>query len=170
MADLDAFTELLDHPMYVVTAVAADGERAGCLVGFASQCSIGPARFTVWLSRKNHTYGVACRSSHLAVHLLSRTRIETARLFGEETGDVTDKFARVEWRPGPGGAPVLADARAWFVGRVEARWDGGDHVGFLLAPVAEGPPELATAGRSTAGPSGLLCLSDVLGFTPGHPA
>ncbi|MFE5484403.1 flavin reductase family protein [Streptomyces sp. NPDC056527] len=164
MSGLDAFTEALDPPMYVVTAVAADGERAGCLVGFASQCSIHPARFTVWLSRKNHTYGVACRSSHLAVHVLSRARMETARLFGEETGDEIDKLARVAWTPGHGGVPVLSDACAWFVGRVETRWDGGDHVGFLLAPVAEGPAPLA-ADRTD-----LLSLSDVSHFSPGHPA
>lgn len=165
MSGLDGFTEALDPPMYVVTAVAADGERAGCLVGFASQCSINPARFTVWLSRKNHTYGVACRSSHLAVHVLSRTRMETARLFGEETGEEIDKFARVDWTPGHGGVPVLSDASAWFVGRVETRWDGGDHVGFLLDPVAEGSSVPPAAERP-----GLLCLSDVAHFSPGHPA
>lgn len=48
VTDVDPFN-LLDHPMYVVTA-EADGERAGCLVGYASQCSIQPARFMVWLS------------------------------------------------------------------------------------------------------------------------
>ncbi len=40
----DAFTELtaaMDYPMFVVTAAAA-GEQSGCLVGFATQCSIDP--------------------------------------------------------------------------------------------------------------------------------
>ncbi|MFB7368609.1 flavin reductase family protein [Streptomyces sp. NPDC056222] len=191
MTGLDVFTDVLDHPVYVVTAAAGDGERAGCLVGFASQCSIEPARFTVWLSRNNHTYLVACRSSHLAVHVLRRAQIETARLFGEETGDEVDKFTRVTWRTGPGGAPVLADARAWFVGRVEERWDGGDHVGFLLTPVAVGAsePDKATdaedgtqpEAEGVADPEGsvrpegagrpaLLRLSDVSDFSPGHPA
>lgn len=164
MSDLDAFTGVLDPPMYVVTGVAADGERAGCLVGFASQCSIQPARFTVWLSRRNHTYRVARHSSHLAVHALSRTEMETARLFGEETGDEIDKFARVDWTPGHGGVPVLSGVRAWFVGRVETRWDGGDHVGFLLAPVAEG------SSTPSADRTPLLRLGDVTHFTPGHPA
>lgn len=38
---LEALTAALDYPMFVVT-VAAGGERAGCLVGFATQCSIDP--------------------------------------------------------------------------------------------------------------------------------
>ncbi|MFE2251449.1 flavin reductase, partial [Streptomyces lavendulae] len=51
MTELDPFTDYLDGPVYVVAvAVAVGAERAGCLVGFASQCSIDPPRFIVWLS------------------------------------------------------------------------------------------------------------------------
>ncbi|WP_309050948.1 flavin reductase family protein [Streptomyces sp.] len=168
MAHLDAVTDLLDPPVFVVTARAGDGTRAGCLVGFASQCSIDPEGFMVWLSRRNHTYEVACRSAHLAVHVLSRARLETARLFAEETGHRVDKFARTEWTEGPHGTPLLADADAWFVGRVEERTDGGDHVGFRLTPVAGGSsgPE----GRADEGRPRALRLGDVLHFSPGHPA
>ncbi|MET9437300.1 flavin reductase family protein [Streptomyces sp. NPDC006551] len=156
--------------MYVVTAAGEeDGEPAGCLVGFASQCSIGPARFVVWLSRENRTYRAACRASHLAVHVLSRARSDLARWFGERTGDDIDKFAEVDWRPGPGGAPVLRGARAWFVGRVLDRFEGGDHVGFLLAPVTEGSADPTDPAADVARP-GLLHLSDVEHFSPGHPA
>ncbi|MEU7011046.1 flavin reductase family protein [Streptomyces sp. NPDC046332] len=163
MTDLDNFTDLLDYPMYVVTAAAPDGERAGCLVGFASPCSIHPPRFMAWLSRENHTYRVACRSAYLAVHVLSHEHRETARLFGEETGDRVDKFTRASFSPSEyAGVPVLDDCVAWFVGRVEARLEGGDHVGFLLAPVSESPPGDPGAG--------VIRLSDVVDFSPGHPA
>lgn len=161
----DGFTEALDYPMYVVTAATADGERAGCLVGFASPCSIHPPRFMAWLSTANHTYRVACRASHLAVHVLRDDQEETAALFGGRTGDDTDKFARVDWRPGEGGAPVLADCRAWLVGEIRERVGGGDHVGFLLAPVEQSPP-----GPSDPSGAPLLRLGDVTDLTPGHPA
>ena len=39
----------LDYPMFIVTC-ADERERAGCLVGFATQCSIDPPRFLVCLS------------------------------------------------------------------------------------------------------------------------
>ncbi|MET9678456.1 flavin reductase family protein [Streptomyces sp. NPDC006482] len=161
MTGLDAFTDVLDYPMYAVTA-AAGGEQAGCLVGFASQCSIHPPRFMVWISTANHTYRVARRASHLAVHALRRDQGRMAELFGGRTGDDIDKFGRVAWSPGQGGAPVLLDSCAWLVGRVEGRAEGGDHVGFLLAPVTQSPP----------GPvrPPLLRLSDVMGLSPGHPA
>ncbi|OPG09099.1 flavin oxidoreductase [Streptomyces sp. GKU 895] len=147
--------------MYVVTA-QADGEKAGCLVGFASQCSIQPARFMVWLSKANRTYRVAERTDRLAVHLLHRSQDHLARLFGGETGDHTDKFTQVPWHAAPGGPPVLDEAPAWFIGHVESRIDGGDHVGFLLIPEAtEGP-----VGSRTP----VLTLSDTHDIDPGHPA
>ncbi|MGG8407859.1 flavin reductase family protein [Streptomyces sp. 12297] len=162
MADLDAFTDVLDYPVYVVTAMAG-GERAGCLVGFASQCSIEPPRFMVWLSKANRTYRVALRASDLAVHALRADQKQTAALFGSRTGDDTDKFADIAWRPPVHGtAPVLEDAYAWFLGRIEARVDGGDHVGFLLSPTDQSPP-------GAAGPA-LLLFSQVQDLSPGHPA
>ncbi|MFG2989252.1 flavin reductase family protein [Streptomyces sp. NPDC048257] len=163
MADteLDPFAEALNGPVYVVT-VAAEGERSGCLVGFASQCSIRPPRFMVWLSVQNHTFRVARGASHLAVHVLDRGQRSLAELFGGETGDEVDKLAQVDWRPSADGSPVLTGAAAWFVGRIESRIDGGDHVGFLLAPTEVGPP-VRTAPT-------LLRYRDVKEIDPGHPA
>ncbi|MFJ6756360.1 MULTISPECIES: flavin reductase family protein [unclassified Streptomyces] len=162
---LDAFTGVLDGPMYVVT-VAAGEERSGCLVGFASQCSIRPPRFVVWLSTANHTYRVARGASYLTVHALRRDQHGLAELFGGETGDRVDKLARVSWRPSRDGSPVLTDVRTWFVGEIEGRIEGGDHVGFLLAPVEEGPPgDDGTDGSAV----GLLRYSDAEGIPPGHP-
>ncbi|MGW0389988.1 flavin reductase family protein [Streptomyces sp. NPDC003042] len=162
MTELDAFTGVLDGPMYVVTAAAGDA-RAGCLVGFASQCSIHPPRFVVWLSTANHTYRVACEASHVTVHLLLREQRELAELFGGETGDRVDKFARTGWQPGEAGSPVLTAVRTWFTGRIEGRIEGGDHVGFLLAPARQCRP-------SDGPPPALLRYSDVRDLEPGHPA
>ncbi|MEU1352045.1 flavin reductase family protein [Streptomyces sp. NPDC005795] len=161
MTALDPFTDALDCPLYVVTASAA-GERAGCLVGFASQCSIRPARFIVWLSKANRTYRVAARADRLAVHLLGHDQDHLARLFGGATGDTTDKFTRTAWHPGPGGVPVLDEAPVWFVGRVQSRFDGGDHCGFLLAPEAAEHP----GGDGVR----LMFLKDGPDISPGHPA
>jgi flavin reductase (DIM6/NTAB) family NADH-FMN oxidoreductase RutF len=164
------FLDRLDPPVYVVT-VEAGGERAGCLVGFASQCSIRPPRFVVWLSKANHTFRVARSARRLAVHLLGRDQQALAELFGGESGDSVDasgrrldKFARAAWTPGPGGVPVLDGVPAWFVGRVEEHTDAGDHVGFLLDPVAA-----ENAGQSPGHAGEPLRLSDVNHIAPGHP-
>ncbi|WP_395574835.1 flavin reductase family protein [Streptomyces sp. BK79] len=161
MAGMDAFLGRLDPDMCVVTA-AAGGERAGCLVGFSSQCSLDPVRFAVWLSELNRTFRVARSADVLAVHLLARDQRGTAELFGGRTGDRVDKLRGVSWREGYGGAVVLEDVEAWFVGRVVERVAGGDHVGFVLDPVEWG-------GREPAG-GPLLRLADATDIPPGHPA
>ena len=162
MTPNEAFSDLvgdLDYPMMVVTA-AAEGERSGCLVGFATQCSIGPPRFAVWISRKNHTFGIADRAGVLAVHFLSTAERALAELFGGLTGDDVDKFSRCRWRDGPGGVPVLEDCRRWFAGEVVEQFPTEDHVGFLLAPITvETGPWPGQLGFQTA-----------RAISPGHEA
>ena len=160
MEAFEKLVSMLDYPMYIVTT-QADDERAGCLVGFTSQVSIGPPRFLVGLSERNHTFRVAQRATHLAVHLLARRHRDLARLFGSETGDRTDKFARCAWREGPHGLPILDDAAGWFVGEVLSRDDLGDHVGFLLKPVEGDAPEEFDQ---------LVTFADVRDLEPGHDA
>jgi len=123
----------LDYPMFIVTA-AAEGEPAGCLVGFTTQCSIDPPRFLVCLSEKNHTFRVAARATVLVVHLVPSAATELASLFGERTGDELDKFEHCSWSAGPAGTPILEECGNWFAGRILARLPAGDHHAFLLDP------------------------------------
>jgi flavin reductase (DIM6/NTAB) family NADH-FMN oxidoreductase RutF len=132
----EAFQSLvagMDYPMFVVTASSGD-ERSGCLVGFATQASIDPPRMMVLISKKNHTYRVAKAAEELVVHFLGAGNLEIARLFGEETGDEVDKFARCEWRATEGGSPVIEGTRGWLACRVLGRFDCGDHVAHLVEP------------------------------------
>ncbi|MDQ3571431.1 MAG: flavin reductase family protein [Actinomycetota bacterium] len=123
----------LDYPMLVVTAAAGE-EVAGCLVGFASQASISPPRFVVCLSNKNRTYRIAHEAEFLGVHFLAVGDDDLAALFGSETGDEVDKFARISWTAGPAGTPLLEACSNRFVGRILDRFTVGDHVAFLLEP------------------------------------
>lgn len=149
----------LDYPMFIVTA-AAGGTRSGCLVGFASQCSIDPPRFLVCLSRNNRTYRVALQTDALAVHFVPSHAGALAELFGGESTDDVDKFARCGWHPGPAGLPILDECGNWFAGRVFERFDFGDHVGFLLDPVE--------AHRAHPGPH--FDFHRAKRIEPGHPA
>ena len=150
-----------DRPMWILTV--SDGrKRSGCLVGFATQGSIDPPRFLVCVSRLNHTFGPAMRAQHVAVHAAPAADDdveELARLFGEETGDEVDKFGRCTWHEGPEGQPVLDATPGWFVGKVVARHDLGDHVGLLLDPVAE---------HGTL--EGALSFDEAKDLEAGHPA
>jgi flavin reductase (DIM6/NTAB) family NADH-FMN oxidoreductase RutF len=156
----DRFAAALDYPVFAVTACGA-GERAGCLVGFATQSSVNPPiRFVVCISRQNHTQRVASEAEYLAVHVIPADRRDLAELFGSRTGDDTDKFAACRWEPGPGGTPLLTDCPSRFVGRVVGRFDGGDHEGVVL--------EVAEAWSS--GDVRPLTFHEVRDLEPGHRA
>ena len=126
----------LDYPLYVVTTVV-EQQPAGCLIGFATQCSIHPPRFLACISKKNHTFLLAVRAAALAVHVIDEKDKWIAELFGGETGDEIDKFNRVRWRF-VSGVPIFDACERWFVGSVLEQIDCGDHVGFLLEPIDTG--------------------------------
>ncbi len=138
-ADPPAFEALMgaiDHTMVILTT-ATDDARAGCLVGFHSQCGIDPPRYAVWVSKANHTYRVAAAAETFAVHVLRSDHLALAELFGGESGDDVDKFAQCSWTAGPDGVPLLDACGDRFVGRrVELVDVGADHVCLVLAPTA----------------------------------
>jgi flavin reductase (DIM6/NTAB) family NADH-FMN oxidoreductase RutF len=162
MAAEDTFNALvgdLEYPMFIVTARAGE-EPLGCLVGFATQTSIDPPRFAVCLSHSNRTFRRGRDAELLGVHCVPEDAAALAELFGGETGDEVDKFARCEWREGPGGVPILDGCPNWFVGRVLWRQDAGDHDAFLLEPVA------AAAGSG----KGEFTFHRAKRIDAGHPA
>ena len=154
----DRIVTALDVPMIVVTT-ASQGRMAGCLVGFHVQSSIDPRRYTVWLSKANHTYRVGLRASAFALHFLGAGDADLAERFGTSTGEHVDKFADLGWTAGLGGAPLLDRCP----NRVEARRvaildEGSDHVCITTAPA-----RVTTNGALTP-----LRLSAVSHLDPGH--
>src|SRR3954454_21404696 len=103
--------------MFIVTALGTDGERSGCLIGFATQCSVKPPRFLACISKENRTFDVVGKADVVAVHFLGSAQRELAELFGGETGDEVDKFEMCDWREGPEGLPLLTDVVGCLAGR-----------------------------------------------------
>jgi flavin reductase (DIM6/NTAB) family NADH-FMN oxidoreductase RutF len=126
----------LEYPMFIVTARGAGDEPLGCLVGFTTQSSIDPPRFIACLSHNNRTYRLGRDAAVLGVHAVPADANDLAELFGGETGDEVDKFARCAWHEGPERVPILDRCENWFAGRVLGRFDAGDHDAFLLEPLA----------------------------------
>jgi flavin reductase (DIM6/NTAB) family NADH-FMN oxidoreductase RutF len=151
---------MLDGPVFVVTT-QADGQPLGCLISFATQTSVQPPSFMVVIPRDSGISDAARRSEHLAVHVLPQHNVALAELFGGETDDEADKFGRCTWRVGPHGMPILDEAIAWFVGRT-AHWiDIGDHVAYIVEPVAGWVPDSY---------DDVLYLSDLDEIEPGTEA
>jgi flavin reductase (DIM6/NTAB) family NADH-FMN oxidoreductase RutF len=157
--DLAPFFDLIDYAYFVVTVRSPESEMSGCLAGFVTQCSIDPPNFLVCISKVNHTLGVAEQSTGMGLHLLGEDQVKLARLFGEETGDVVDKFAALDWRLGSTGAPLLVDVAVSMEGQVLGHFSVGDHEAFLMRGV-----RAITGGRS-----GLLTYRGAPPLEPGHP-
>jgi flavin reductase (DIM6/NTAB) family NADH-FMN oxidoreductase RutF len=156
--DFDSLMASVDTPMVVVTTAVA-GERAGCLVGFHAQSAIDPHRYSVWLSKANHTYRVALRATHLAVHFLTQSDLDVAEHFGTLTGDDVDKFDGVAFQSSVDGVPLLdACPHRLVLERTVLVDEGGDHV--------------CLAGQcidaQSASPFVPLRLSQVVDLVPGH--
>ena len=152
-------TNAFTGPVYIATA-CADGRRAGCLVGFATQVSIEPERFLVCISRANATFPVAMAAARLGVHAVTEAERGLAELFGGETGDEVDKFARCVWEQAEDGTPLLTGCPTWFLGPIVDRVDLGDHVGCVVEP------ERWHGGGSIV----QLSERDLAEVEPGHPA
>lgn len=129
--DIDPLVAASDPAMVIVTTTA-EGAQAGCLVGFHSQSSMAePPHYCVWLSKANHTYRVALRASHLAVHFLGREDRSLAEHFGTRSGEDCDKFEGLQVEKGEHGVPLLGDCPHQLVlERLVVVDDGGDHVCF----------------------------------------
>lgn len=156
----DAVIAPLDPAMVVVTA-AVDGERGGCLVGFHAQSSIEPRRYSAWISKANHTYGLVVRATHVGIHLLAVGDQPLAELFGTLSGDDVDKFDRCQWEEGPHGVPVLLSCANRIVAeRVSLIDEGGDHVCLVTRP-------LEVTSRVPFQPLRLAAVQDL---HPGHAA
>jgi len=134
-APFDEFVRRVDASLVIVTTAEGD-QRAGCVVGFHTQCSIEPVRYAVWLSKANLTYRVALFASHVAVHLLTDDDRSVFELFGGTSGDRTDKFALCNWSPGAGGIPLLDAVPTRAVLEITSRWDdGSDHLCVVGTPI-----------------------------------
>lgn len=150
--------ESLDTPLVVVTT-AADGERAGCLVGFHTQSSIDREQYSFWLSKANHTYLVSLRSSQFGIHFLTHDDVALAEHFGTQSGDDHDKFAAIDVEDNGGDPPLLKDLpNRVVVDRIAMLDDRGDHACITARVIS----------AETTGPFTPLRLSDVGHLDPGH--
>jgi flavin reductase (DIM6/NTAB) family NADH-FMN oxidoreductase RutF len=156
----DVFGTLMassDPPLIVLTT-AADGEPAGCLVGFHVQSSITPQHYCVWLSKANHTYRVSLRAAHFAVHFLTVEDFTLAEHFGTLSGDDTDKFAGVDVDL-ENGVPLLRGCpNRMSLERIAVLDDGGDHVCLTTR----------VSSAQTTGSFMPLRVSSATHLVPGH--
>jgi flavin reductase (DIM6/NTAB) family NADH-FMN oxidoreductase RutF len=114
----------------IITAVAADGKPYGLTCNSFASVSLNPPLVLWSLGMFSQGLSIFQNASHFAVNVLGESQQALATKFAKSS---EDKFAGVEWTPGLGKAPILADSVANFQCRAANRYYGGDHIIFLGA-------------------------------------
>lgn len=114
----------------IITATAADGKPHGITCNSFASVSLNPPLVLWSLGVYSSSLPVFQNASHFTVHVLGTSQQALANKFARSS---EDKFAGVDWTPGLGNAPVLAESVANFQCRSVNRYYGGDHVIFLGA-------------------------------------
>ena len=106
-----------------VTA-APDGEPAGLIVNSLTSVSLDPPLVSFCPSRSSLTWSRMRRAGRFGVNVLGRQHEDFA-VRASPAG--ADRFAGLDWAPGPGGVPLLADALASLECEIVAEHPAGDH-------------------------------------------
>jgi len=129
--------------VYVI-GVADGNRRDAFTAAWVMQVSFDPLVLALSINPGNASYPLLKAGRAFSVSVLREGEEETARHFGLVSGRERDKLAGIRWRPGPGGAPILEDALAWFGCELIGSMSAGDHElavgrvvdGGLVAPEA----------------------------------
>ena len=114
----------------IITAAGSDGKPYGLTCNSFASVSLNPPLVLWSLVLYSSSLNAFQNASHFAVNVLGVSQQALANKFAKSSDD---KFAGVDWTPGLGKAPLLAESVANFQCRSVNRYYGGDHVIFLGA-------------------------------------
>jgi flavin reductase (DIM6/NTAB) family NADH-FMN oxidoreductase RutF len=124
--DARAFRRSLgQYPTGVTVIAARDGEQLlGMAVNSFAAVSLDPPLVLWSIRRESRSAQAFLRAARFSISILADNQIEVAQLFG---AGAPDRFNRVEWQAGLGGAPLICGAIAHIECCLETTHDGGDH-------------------------------------------
>ncbi len=131
----------------VVTVMDGDVPRGLAVNAFAS-ISLDPPTVMVCVQRTSSTHDCLFRAGHLAINILSTDQLDVVNRFAAKSAD---KFAGLDWRPGPFGSPFLDRSSAQMEVQIRERLQASTHTVFICrvvdAQVSERHPMVYSAGR-----------------------
>ncbi|WP_242456345.1 flavin reductase family protein [Mycolicibacterium sp. P1-18] len=142
----------------VVTALDDDTPRGLAVNAFAS-ISLDPPMVMVAVQHTSSTHDCLYRANHLAINILSVDQLDVVNRFAVKSDD---KFAGLDWRPGPHGSPLIGRSAATMEAEIRERLHASTHTVFMCrvvhAEVEERAPMVYSAGKFFDG-SNLAALS-----------
>lgn len=117
----------------VVTTVDEAGAPVGLTANSFTSVSLEPPLLLVCISRASLTLPAFLRTEGFAVNILAEDQQALSDRFARVAA--AERFAGVDWAPGPVGGPVLGGVCGWFDCRLHDRLEAGDHE-ILIGRVA----------------------------------
>ncbi|HEX4402745.1 MAG TPA: flavin reductase family protein [Galbitalea sp.] len=121
------FRETLGHyptGVAVVTAVTADGDPVGMVVGTFSSVSMNPPLIAFYPMSNSRSFAQLRNAEAFCINVLASDQEAFCRKFAT-SGE--NKFEDVGWRPAPLGSPILDGAVSWIECTFEDVREAGDH-------------------------------------------
>jgi flavin reductase (DIM6/NTAB) family NADH-FMN oxidoreductase RutF len=150
VTDADLMKQVNRRFVTGVTAVTArDGELPrGLAVNAFASISLDPPTVMVAVQHTSSTHECLFRAEHLAINILSTDQLDVVTRFATKSDD---KFAGLDWRPGPHGSPLLGRSAAAMEVRILERLQASTHTVFMCrvvhAEVADLHPMVYSAGK-----------------------
>jgi len=160
MSEIAALFHRLTQGVYVV-GVAHGGERDAFTAAWVMQASFDPLLLALSINPQNASYPLLRAGNAFTVSVLKRGQLDLARRFGTRSGRDEDKLAGIRWRPGRGGAPILADALAYFECERTESLRAGDHE-LVIGRVVDGRVVERDAAPMAYAETGQMDGSDAL--------
>ena len=131
----------------VVTAMDGDTPR-GLAVNAFSSVSLDPPTVMVAVQRTSSTHECLYRATHLAISILSTDQLDVVNTFATKA---PDKFAGLDWAPGPFGSPLIERSSAQMEVEIRERLQASTHTLFVCrvvhATVSDRHPMVYSAGK-----------------------
>lgn len=112
----------------VVTTIDADGQPRGLAANSYASVSLDPPLVLVCVQKSTSTHDPLFQSSHLGINIMSTSQRETIGIFASKA---LDKFASVEWHPGPNGSPMIEGSAASIEAEIKERFLTKTHTVFI---------------------------------------
>lgn len=115
----------------VVTAMDGETPRGLAVNAFAS-ISLDPPTVMICVQRTSSTHDCLYGTDHLAINILSTLQLDVVTTFA---GKSPDKFAGLDWAPGPFGSPLIASSSARMEVEIRERLQASTHTVFICRVV-----------------------------------
>lgn len=108
----------------VVTTMDGEGDPIGFTANSFSSVSLDPPLLLVSIAKTSQNHAAFVQGTGFAINVLSETQKDVSNTFARP---VPDRFAKLDWKAGPAGAPVIAGVSAWFDCVLHQVVPAGDH-------------------------------------------